>query len=210
MSGFIIAGSRSYGLNVEGSDIDVMEIWGRRYTRSYDKSTNINLIQVNRNEIPKRMVDVDHAYLQWWFPAEFLAKDKLTEYVLAERERFVSERRGYIYRRLFDHAEGLWTHSDWLYDGSPKRLAYSTLFYAIPARYAEGRTFAEAHRMDGELQKQLLAMRRHEIDLEKAQEINRLWHDRAVQAASFFDVVEDDKYVMGVSKQLSKLLNINE
>lgn len=208
LNNLFIIGSRSYALDIESSDIDQIEIWDGPYKLSYDKSTNINLIQVNRNEVPKRMVDVDHAYLQWWFPAEFLAEDGLTEFVLAERERFARERRGYIYRRLFDHADGLWTHSDWLYKGYPKRLAYSTLFYAIPARYAEGRTFAKAHRMDGELREQLLAMRRHEMELAEAQEINREWRRRAVECAGWFEAVEDGEYVKGVEEELRRLVGV--
>ena len=204
----LIAGSRAYGLNIETSDVDrpqVSDHWDMYRIRD-----GFNLIRVPQEEFVKRAtLQYDNAYyIQWWFPEQWLSENDLARYMQSERENYVSQRRKRVHDVLWNQAEGMWEHSDWLYPAHPKRLAYSTLFYAILGRYASGMPFAQAHRMDGELQEQLLAMRRNEISLEEAQALNRHWREKALAAESFYDAPEDGVYVQEVETQLRKLVGI--
>ena len=203
----VIAGSRAYDLALETSDIDLCRLWDGAYTRSM--AGRYNLIRVPRKEFPALAGRaVDHAYLQWWFPAKFRAEGPLTDYIKEERETFIRANLPHIYAVLYDRARGLCAYAKELYPAHPKRLAYSTLFYAILARYAEGRSFAEAHRMDGEVRARLLAMRRKELPLEEALAVNRAWKEKADQAAGFYDKPTDEPYLIEVERNLRALLGL--
>lgn len=204
-----IVGSRSYNLAIEDSDIDIVQTWDGPYKLSFNPSTMINLIQVNRNEAVERLVKVDYGHLQWWFPAEVIEKNALSDYMLHERERFVKANTSYIYKMLFEHAEAFRMHSDWAYFLFPKRLAYSTLYYAILSKYATGMPMEYAHRANGELKEQLLAMRHLEMSLEEALPINEWWRDQAIKCADYFNTPPDEKYLTEVHANLSKMLGVN-
>ena len=53
------------------------------------------------------------------------------------------------------------------------------------------------------------AMRRHEMELPETQQINRLWQQKALNCAEFFNAPEDKKYVQSVEETLKTLVGIN-
>lgn len=168
-----------------------------------------NLICVPRAAFPHRAGRaVDHAYLQWWFPAEFRTDNALTDYIKTEREKFIRANLPHIYATLLARAQWLFPYAEGRYPAHPKRLAYSTLFYVILTRYAQGRTFAAAHRLDGPDREQLLALRRGELSLEEARAIHRRWKEEAGRAEPFYKRTTDEMYLISVKDNLRMLLGL--
>lgn len=84
-----IAGSRAYGLELEGSDIDVCRIADSWSTTGHDGEKHI--IQVPREEFVDRAVLQRETplYIQWWFPFEINTPGALSEYLTENRESVV-------------------------------------------------------------------------------------------------------------------------
>ena len=204
----IIAGSRAYGLEIEGSDIDLCRVAEEWNIGGYEGE--YNLIQVPRDEFIKRafLTYLQPYYIQWWFPLLFRTQNEIARYIKENREHFVESNSRLVYKRLHDFSDRLYVHADQIYQGYPKRMAYSTLFYAILTRYAEGRSFADAFHLDGEIQQQLLAMRRREVPLEEAIALNRAYKDKADAVFDFYDRDPDMEYIYGLRDTLCDLLGI--
>lgn len=161
-----IGGSRSYGLELPGSDTDLLRVeTGPRFAME----GGYNVIRATLAELHDWLRGrADNAYyLQWLFPAEVHSDTILT-----------------------------FPHSDWLYPAHPKRLAYCTLFYSVVANYAEGMSFAEAHRPGGELHDTLLSMRQGGIPLADAMARCCAERERAGRAAGFYQRPVDEAVLL--------------
>lgn len=174
----VIAGSRSYGLEIEGSDIDLC-----RAADEYDIGKMYgpyNLIQVPLDELRRRIIENSYNayYLQWLFPYKVLSNNTLTDFLQSNRELIISAQKAQVYDILMAHANGLSMYADKFYDLFPKRLAYAALFYSMAVNYANGMSFAQAHHA-GELQGTLLALRRKELPLN---DVLRLVNEQKIKA----------------------------
>ncbi len=186
-----IGGSRSYGLELPDSDADLLRVeTGPRFAME----GGYNVIRATLAELHDWLRGrADNAYyLQWLFPAEVHSDTILTRWLQGNREEIVRAQLPYIYRVFSGHADRLFPHSDWLYPARPKRLAYCTLFYSVAANYAEGMSFAEAHRPGGKLHDTLLSMRQGGIPLADAMARCSAERERAGRAAGFYQRPVDE------------------
>ena len=202
----VIAGSRSYGLEIEQSDVDlcrVSDTWNMGATEG-----EYNILQIPKDEFVHRVIG-DHSsvyYLQWLFPYKVSSNNALTTYLQENREKIVHALLPYIYRVFWTTANGLKMYADWLYELYPKRLAYSAHFYSLLANYADGMSFAQAHVAQDELRNELLAMRKKEIVLSDAITICEEQKKRAEAASDFYQAEKDEIYLNEVASQMRRLM----
>lgn len=195
-----IGGSRSYGLEIETSDTDLLCLDNTPIVED-----GYNVIRISPEEFRARLMgERDNAYyVQWLFPHEVKSDNQLSSWLLEHREQVVKAQLPYIYRVFTGHVARLMHHADWIYGVYPKRLAYCTLFNSIIANYADGMTFAEAHKPVGELHDYLVSVRRGEIELADALARCELERTRAELAAGFYadavgaDVLRDLSVMIG-------------
>lgn len=198
----IIAGSRCYGLNIDGSDIDLCRVSDTWDIRGHNGQ--YHLIQVPRSEFADRamLLKETPVYIQWLFPYEVRKPGEVWEFLLKERENIVSAARKRVWDLHICAADGMALYPDHYYDRVPKRLAYSTLFYDTLARYASGIPFAQAIRPEEDMRQVLLAMRRHELSLDEALSYNREAQSRAKAISLFYDKEPDWAYLEKVKSSL--------
>lgn len=201
----VIAGSRSYGLELETSDIDIC-----RAAESWDAHVEgqVNVIQVPGEEFLSRIFcRHDNAYyLQWLYPAQVCSDNEASRYLMDRRETITAAQKGAVYRILTAHAGRLEKYSDLLYDRYPKRAAYAVLLYSIAANYARGMTFSQAHRPDEELRAFLLGVRRGEVPLEETMARMKTERVRALAAETFYSSRPDTTLLRDTEEELRQLM----
>lgn len=211
MSGYyeIIAGSRCYGLNIEGSDTDLCRVADSWSTAGHEGPYHV--IQVPRAEFADRAMllrETPH-YIQWLFPYEVVTPGNVWAFLRERREAVVSAARRRVWELHFQAAENQGLYPEHYYTRFPKRLAYSTLFYDILARYAAGAPFAEAIRPEESMRQALLAVRRMELPLDEVLALNRDAKRRAEAAAAFYALEPDAEYLEGTRRELRELLGLS-
>ena len=203
-----IAGSRAYGLELEGSDTDVCRVADSWSTTGHDGEKHI--IQVPREEFIDRAALRRETpfYIQWWFPYEINTPGALSEYLTENRESVVRALKKRVWELHSMAARGLSAHPEHYYPRFPKRLAYSTHYYDMLAKYAHGEPFADAIRASGDMRDALLAMRRNELPLEEALALNEDARKRAESCAGWYDEAVDTEVLNEMQKHLKELLGL--
>ena len=203
-----IAGSRAYGLEIEGSDIDVCRIADSWNTAGHDGEKHI--IQVPREEFVDRAVLQRETplYIQWWFPFEINTPGALSEYMIENRESVVRASKKRVWELHIRTARGLSEHPEHYYPRFPKRLAYSTHYYDMLAKYAAGEPFVNAIRASGDMREALIAMRKNELPLEEVVAINTDARARADACADWYASEADTGVLNGIQKDLKELLGL--
>lgn len=183
-----IVGSRSYGLHIQNSDIDVACLGILTESSKFICKNVIDLRPASYTDFVSDTLGQKPRWFftQWLFPDSFLDDNMLSRYIVENRESIIQARIPIIYQILKQRGDGLQNWGDKLFKTHPKRLTYSTLFYSILANYAEGMTFAEAHKPKGELHDFLIAMRLGQVPLEDAITQNKLERQRVERAAGFY------------------------
>lgn len=203
----VIAGSRSYGLEIAGSDIDLCRVADGWEMWCHD---NYNLIQIPREEFLNRVFcRSDNAYyFQWFFPACVRSDNQVSSFILTWRESIMRAQRASVYQILMGHAERLELYADQIYAQYPKRMAYSILLYSIAARYGEGGSFEEAHRPDRELRRFLLSVRKNQVAVEDAKALLSDVKRKAIAASEFYIASPDTDFLHDAEFELRKLLGL--
>lgn len=206
----IIAGSRCYGLNIESSDIDLCRVSNSWNTTGHEN--NYHVIQVPRKEFAERAMLLRETplYIQWLFPYEVREPGAIWGFLLEQRENIVFAAKKRVWNLHISAADGMSLYPEHYYPRFPKRLAYSTLFYDILARYASGIPFAQAIRPDEEMRQVLLAMRRKELSLDEATALNQEAKRRAENTAWFYDREPNISFLKQTELDLRNLLGIND
>ena len=183
-----IVGSRTYGIEIPSSDIDISHCGNSvtQYKSSF-KSGN-NLLETPTSQFLEHMLSDKPIwyFTQWLFPSEILEDNLLSQYIQENKEEIIAARLPIAYHTLSKKAERLYYCADRIYKKFPKRMAYSTLLYSILANYTDGMTFAKAHTPEGELHDFLIAMRLGQVPLEDAIARNEFERKRAEKAAGFY------------------------
>lgn len=202
----VIAGSRSYGLELPESDVDrcrVADDW------KITMEGKENIIQVTRQEFLDRVFGRrDNAYyFQWLYPAQVCSENAISRWLMEHREAITMAQAPRVWQTLTAHAQRLETFAERLYPIYPKRMAYAALFYHIAARFGEGEPFAQAHRPDEALRSTLLGIRRGEVDVGEALAECERQKARAIAARQECPS-GDEQYLLGAEEELSALLGL--
>lgn len=183
-----IVGSRSHGIEIPESDLDIsiVKVSNTLYKTTIHDNIN-NLISSESKFISDMFSPYPNWYFsQYLFPKEFIDNNALTDYIKSNREAIMFERRDVLYNVLIRNASASATFFNQLYDKRPKRAAYSILFYSILANYADGMPFAQAHKPDGELHDFLVNIRLGQIPVEEALARKELERLRVEKAKNFY------------------------
>lgn len=203
-----IGGSRCYGLNVEESDIDLFRIGDSWNVAGHEGSYHV--IQVPRSEFADKAILLQEAtlYIQWWFPAEILTSGDLSEYMAVNRERVAFAARNRVWELHWKAAQGMALYPEHFYPRFPKRLAYSTHFYDMLARYASGEPFAAAIRAQGTMRQKLIAMRTNQLPFAEAAAINAEARKRAESLAEWYRPAPDFGFLSQIREDLKRILKV--
>lgn len=203
----IIGGSRSYGLNIETSDLDICQVSDEWKMEKIGPEEHI--IRVPKEEFIRRITQNFNAYyLQWLFPYKFSFCNDLTLYIIENRENIISLQRQRIYNLLLNHANRLENRCELIYSSYPKRMTYAILFFSIICRYADGMSFKEAHKVDGELQRFLLGIRKKEVSIEEAKNYLLSVKIKAESVKWFYDMGNNEEKILSIISDIKSLLNI--
>lgn len=204
-----ICGSRSYGLETENSDYDVILSSEAEAELPYKHAHNIKMTEDKFLE-KLLLLDNDAYYLQYYFPNEILDNSETTKYILENRESIIRANLDRIYSAYMKKANGLSTDLELWWKQFPKRAAYSCLFYDTLHRYAtRDISFAEAFRPEENFRQWLLAVRRREIQKEEILERNAELRKKAESVAGFYSGVEDVAVLQRACGDLNGLLGTN-
>ena len=201
-----ICGSRSYGLETENSDYDVILSSEAEAELPYKHAHNIKMTEDKFLE-KLLLLDNDAYYLQYYFPNEILDNSETTKYILENRESIIRANLDRIYSAYMKKSNGLSTDLELWWKQFPKRAAYSCLFYDTLHRYAtRDIPFAEAFRPEEDFRQWLLAVRRREIQKEEILERNAELRKKAESVVGFYSGVEDGTVLQRACGDLNELL----
>ena len=204
-----ICGSRSYGIEIEVSDYDIVLSSAVDAELPCDRAHNIKLTE---EQFLKRLLllDSNAYYLQICFPHKFLIDSETSRYILGNRENIVRANLDRIYSAYMRKADGLSTDLEFLWKRFPKRAAYSCLFYDTMHRYAtQDISFAEAFKPNEGFRQWLLAVRRNEIPKEEILLRNRELHNNAIKVARNFIGKEDVSILNHTIQDMNEMLGTN-
>ena len=141
-----ICGSRSYGIETEASDYDIVLSSAVDAVLPCERAHNIKLTE---EQFLRRLLLLENNayYMQICFPKEILDDSETAKYIIENRESIVRANLDRIYSAYIGKADGLSWHLEDLWERYPKRPAYSCLFYDTLHRFAtRDISFAEAFR----------------------------------------------------------------
>ena len=204
-----ICGSRSYGIETEASDYDIVLSSATDAALPCDRAHNIPLTE---ERFLRRLLLLENNayYMQICFPKEILDDSETAKYILENRESIVRANLDRIYSAYVGKAGGLARHLEDLWERYPKRPAYSCLFYDTLHRFAtRDISFAEAFRPDENFRQWLLAVRRKEIPKDEILSRNAELRKKAESVAGFYSGVEDVAVLQRACGDLNGLLGTN-
>ncbi len=205
-----LVGSRCFGMELPDSDIDIVCVGDDGNNRIH--SGAYHYIRRTEQELVESLTLQTryHDGLQWMFPAEFLTNGELTDYIVQHREELIRGGLASVWRRLWANAEGLSLHTEHYYNAFPKRIAYSTMRFDTLARYAAGCSFQEAFRPEPQLRELLLAIRKREMPMEEALDLNKDARQRAEMARSYYDRPPDTRLQNQTASDIRGILHFTD
>lgn len=203
-----IIGSRSYGLALTTSDIDVAVVSDKAYEVPPRMERWHHLLSLSPEVFVMRWSDLLKAHwgsCQWLFPHEFHLDNDLTKWIIENREDVIRVNLPGIYAMHMRAACKMERNVSQLYYLSRltrKSIAYAIHFHNMLYNYAEGMTFAEAHTTNGETQNFLFAVRKGEAPLKLVLEENAKARERAKAVANFYTEPRADVRVLDEFKHM--------
>lgn len=205
-----IVGSKTYGVDIEDSDEDILYIWDNDLKKRMIGHTHIiGYTPESFNvHVPIPSIDRLPYLIQWLFPDRFLMDTELSRLVLDIREDIIKSARKEVYEGFMEKADGLSYRINEMYQGFPKRAAYSCLFYEMIYRHANGATFAEVHKPEEDFRQWLIAVRKKEIDIREVESRNNQLRNKATSVKGFYQTDKDEKFLSEFEMQYKKIMSI--
>lgn len=204
-----ICGSRSYGLETETSDYDVVL---SSIVDAELPNCRAHNIKLSEDQFLKRLLllENDAAYVQILYPRELLIDTETVRYILKNRESIIRANLDRIYSAYMRKADGLSTDLEIWWKQYPKRAAYSCLFYNTLHRFAtQDILFEEAFKPNEDFRQWLLAVRRNEIPKEEILLRNRELRNNAIKVAGNFVGKEDVSILNHTIQDMNEMLGTN-
>lgn len=212
-----VMGSESYGLTVAGSDKDIGIVSNKTYELASWRRKKVDV----RVQPPQMFAElrcggqpdielslrnggyIGHPWTcQWFFPHKFCMDNDLTKWVAENREDMMKAILPSIYEKYSNFADGVRLVPNRYYRGEQKFIAYAIHFRNLLANYAEGMTFAEAHKAQGETRDFLLSVRKGEVPIKLVLEENAKARERAKAVAGFYAEPKADKSILDEFKYM--------
>lgn len=202
-----IIGSRCYGLEINSSDLDILIVGTSNLNIPSGK---IHSIILSKEEFISEVfmeINPHPFWMQTIYPSEFLLNNELSEYILNNRERYISANRSKIYHSYIDKASAIASMIDIFYENNPKPYAYCILWFTTLARYASGISFSEAIKPDSSTRQFLIDMRNKLVSLENAKSALEEARQSANSVSEFYNVPPDLNYLQEFRSTLDSLFD---
>jgi len=206
-----IIGSPSYGLNIGSSDVDAV-IVSDSWRTMFVWESGHDMFCFSPNEFVRRsQIALGNRcdYLQYIFPHEFCMNNDLSNWIQTNREDMIKAQLPDVYK-LFAATSAKYVrhiYDPYFPDAKRRKEGRKKVMYAIHFRnilfnYAEGTTFAEAHKAQGETREFLLAVRKGEVPIKLVLEENAKARERAKSVAGFYAEPKPDKSILDEFKYM--------
>lgn len=170
-----IAGSRTYNLQTEKSDIDLLFLNSNLITKDYpivklSIQDRYNLIECHPTQFLSNLFTTEYwAVWQWLYPYEFKLDNTITEYIKQTRDNIVQNNLKLLYNSLYNQKiKIIIERPETFYKVKVKFFAYAILFANQLYEYAEGNNFISSQCPEGVLHKQLIDLRQDKISYNEA------------------------------------------
>lgn len=203
-----ICGSRSYGLEIEQSDYDIVLVGTQNIPAPFEKAHNILL--TSEDFISRLLLVLDAYFIQWFYPREVLADTEITQYILSRADEILLANCDRVYQTYMKKANSLSVDLELWWQIFPKRVVYSCLFYDTVSRFAnQDMPFGEAFRPEEEFRQWLLEVRRNEVSFAEIQKRHTALQQQAEAAQGFYIGKENKVVLRKTMDDLSQLLGID-
>lgn len=200
-----IVGSRSYGLNIDDSDIDVALVC-EQVKSSTKKIENLDYHYADYNDFFSRVLGNKRStyYYQYLFPSEYIIKNELSEYIRQNNESIMSAQLNTVYNLLLRHSQIFASEKEIWWNRFPKRMMYSTFFCTVLYNHANGMCFADAFRPTGDLKEWLVAARQLELNFDEIINRNSIEMRNAISVEKFYQVPENTIILNDFKQQIER------
>lgn len=191
-----IVGSRTYGFEVEESDVDLAVIASSfdYQEEGYDTHSWTPEHFISRFSCPV----INWVTHQWLFPADFLLENDLSKWIKENREDFVKAILPEFYNSHLLAIDGFFQK------GGPhsKYVARAIHFRNMFVNYAEGMTFEEALKPQGANRDFLLDIRKGKVPVSQILNANATAKTRLLSVEGFYKEPRADKSILEDFKQM--------
>ncbi len=194
-----IVGSRSYGLSVGHSDVDIGMVSDKR--PQIGSGCDVYLWKPEDFVTQLTGSKLEWYGCQWLFPHEFLIVNDLLAWIVESRETMIKALLPEIYQSYNSASVNFVLNSHGRH-GKNKRIMYAIHFRNMLANYAEGMTFAEALKPQGADRTFLLSVRNGIAPRELVLEENAKARERAKAVAGFYAEPRADTAILDEFKRM--------
>lgn len=202
-----IAGSRSYGLELEKSDYDFLIFSSEckeKYAR-YECIDNYNVITSSPQRMFQQLYDTPYwAAWQWFFPYEWKSNNEFTTFVKEHQNDFVYKNLPLVKQ---SHEEKIMKIKN-AFSGfcivNRKMVAYSFLFLHLLRDLAQGKSPAECIKPTGELHDFLISVRKGEYEEKYLWERFLQLEKEKDKEIKFYNVPRDEEFFKTLKNEIDK------
>lgn len=202
-----IAGSRSYGLEVEQSDYDFLIFSSEckeKYAR-YELVDNYNVITSSPQRMFSQIYDTPYwATWQWFFPYEWKSKNEFTDFIRNHQNDFVYKNLPLIKQSHEYKIEITKNSFHGFCEVSKKAVAYSFLFLYLLRDLAQGKSPAECIKPTGELHDFLISVRKGEYEEQYLWERFLQLEKEKDKEIKFYSVPRDEEFFRMLKSEMGK------
>ena len=202
-----IAGSRSYGLEVEQSDYDFLIFSSEckeKYAQ-YELVDNYNVITSSPQRMFSQIYDTPYwATWQWFFPYEWKSKNEFTDFIRNHQNDFVYKNLPLIKQSHEYKIEITKNSFHGFCEVSKKAVAYSFLFLYLLRDLAQGKSPAECIKPTGELHDFLISVRKGEYEEQYLWERFLQLEKEKDKEIKFYSVPRDEEFFRTVKSEMEK------
>jgi hypothetical protein len=202
-----IAGSRSYGLEVEQSDYDFLIFSSEckeKYAR-YELVDNYNVITSSPQRMFSQIYDTPYwATWQWFFPYEWKSKNEFTDFIRNHQNDFVYKNLPLIKQSHEYKIEITKNSFHGFCEVSKKAVAYSFLFLYLLRDLAQGKSPAECIKPTGELHDFLISVRKGEYEEQYLWERFLQLEKEKDKEIKFYSVPRDEEFFRTLKSEMEK------
>lgn len=202
-----IAGSRSYGLEVEQSDYDFLIFSSEckeKYAR-YELVDNYNVITSSPQRMFSQIYDTPYwATWQWFFPYEWKSKNEFTDFIRSHQNDFVYKNLPLIKQSHEYKIEITKNSFHGFCEVSKKAVAYSFLFLYLLRDLAQGKSPAECIKPTGELHDFLISVRKGEYEEQYLWERFLQLEKEKDKEIKFYSVPRDEEFFRTLKSEMEK------
>lgn len=202
-----IAGSRSYGLEVEKSDYDFLIFSSEckeKYAR-YECIDNYNVITSSPQRMFQQLYDTPYwAAWQWFFPYEWKSNNEFTTFIKEHQNDFVYKNLPLVKQSYEEKIMKIKNAFSGFCIVNRKMVAYSFLFLYLLRDLAQGKNPAECIKPTGEYHNFLIDVRKGEYEEKYLWERFLQLEKEKDKEIKFYNVPRDEKFFKTLKNEINK------